>query len=644
MSTETSEKLAFEAEVNQLLQLMIHSLYSNQEIFLRELISNASDACDKLRFEAIADNSLLSEDSELRLQILFDEQAGTISVIDNGIGMTRDEVVANIGTIANSGTRQYLASLTGDQQQDAKLIGQFGVGFYSAFVVADKVALTTRRAGDQVSNGIRWESDGKGSYTLTQVERQERGTEVVLHIKEDCKEFVNGWRLRSIIKKYSDHITFPIMMEKQVAPSEGDSGDDDSVVAETPEFEQVNAASALWTRPKNEISEEDYKSFYQQISHDYDEPLSWTHSRVEGTQEYTSLLYIPRKAPFDLYEAVDQRSGIKLFVQRVFIMDDAEKLMPRYLRFVRGLVDSSDLPLNVSREILQNNKIIESIRNGSVKKVLTLLESIAEKQADDYKQFWQEFGRCLKEAQGEDFSNREQVARLYRFDSTQHAESGELVSLNDYVSRMKVGQEKIYYITADSYTAARNSPHLEIFTDKGVEVLLLHDRVDEWMMSYMTEFDGKPFASVSKGELDLEAIESVNSDKAAQNSDDDKVSDTLVKRLGDALSERTSEVRVSQRLTSSPACVVLGEHEMALHMQQLMKQAGHDLPETRPILEINPSHPILKLLDAEADETKFENWSSLLLDQALLADGGQLDDGAGFVKRMNEMFLALHQK
>ena len=633
----SSEKMTFQAEVNQLMKLMIHSLYSNQEIFLRELVSNGSDACDKLRFEAIANDQLFEDDSDLKLTISYDEEAATITVADNGIGMNRDEVVNNIGTIAKSGTKQFLESLTGDQQSDAQLIGQFGVGFYSSFVVADKVTLLTRRAGDAADSATQWESDGVSGYTLTSTEKSARGTEVTLHIKDECKEFLSGWRLRGIIKKYSDHITFPIMMLQETPPA----GDDEQEPP-APELEKVNAASALWTRPKKDISDDDYNAFYKQICHDYEDPLAWTHNRVEGTQEYISLLYVPKKAPFDLYESMDQRGGIKLFVQRVFIMDEAEKLMPRYLRFVKGLVDSSDLPLNVSREILQNNRIIESIRSGSVKKVLSLLEGIAEKQPDDYLSFWQEFGRCLKEAPGEDFANREQVARLYRFDSTTAASEGELVSLNDYIARMQPGQEKIYYITADSYTAAKNSPHLEIFVDKGIEVLLMHDRVDEWMMSYLTEFDGKSFASVAKGEIDLDGI-GVDKKDDKDKDDNTEESESLVKRIQEALTERTSEVRVSRRLTSSPACVVLGDHDMALHMQQLMKQAGHEVPDNKPILEINPKHPILELLDREVDDEKFNNWSKLLLDQALLADGGQLDDGAGFVKRMNEMFVALHQ-
>lgn len=638
MSTVSqTENRVFEAEVNQLLQLMIHSLYSNQEIFLRELISNASDACDKLRFAALSDDSLQAQQGALRITVSVDEEAGTATVADNGIGMNRDEVVANIGTIAKSGTRQFLESLTGDQQTDARMIGQFGVGFYSAFVVADKVTLRTRRAGDPSGEGVQWESDGSSGYTLEAIEKPEPGTEVILTLKEDCKEFLSSWRLRSIVKKYSDHITFPIMMLEDVPPpAEGEE-------AKTPELEQVNDASALWTRSKSDVSDDEYKEFYKQVCHDYEDPLAWTHNRVEGKQEYTTLLYLPKKAPFDLYDAQQQRNGIKLFVQRVFIMDEAEKLMPRYLRFVKGIVDSNDLPLNVSREILQNNKLIDGIRSGSVKKILSLIESIADKQPEAYEEFWTEFGRCLKEAPAEDFANKEQVAKLYRFDSTLATKQGELVSLDKYIERMQPGQDKIYYITADSYQAASNSPHLEVFKDKSIEVLLMHDRVDEWMMGYLMEYDGKSFASIAKGELDLDGV-GVEKDEDKK-SDEDRPSDEetegLVKRLKEVLEGKTSDVRVSKRLTTSPACVVLGEQDMALHMQQLMKQVGHDVPDTRPVLEINPSHPILRLLDSEPDDDRFANWSELLLDQALLADGGQLDDGAGFVKRMNEMFLAL---
>jgi len=634
-SDAPQEQMSFEAEV---------SLYSNQEIFLRELVSNGSDACDKLRFEALADNELYEGDSELKLHITFDEQAGTITVSDNGVGMNRDEVVANIGTIAKSGTKQFLESLTGDQKTDAKLIGQFGVGFYSAFVVADKVELTTRKAGDASDSATQWVSDGSGGYSLAKVSKEGRGTDVVLHVKEDCKDFVNNWRLRSIIKKYSDHITFPIMMLEEVAPPAEDSEEP----APEPQFEQVNAASALWTRPKSQIKAEEYEEFYQQVCHDYEAPMAWSHNKVEGTQEYTSLLYIPKKAPFDLYDANSQKNGIKLFVQRVFIMDEAEKLMPRYLRFVRGLVDSNDLPLNVSREILQDSKVIDSIRRGSVQKILGMLEKMADKEPEQFAQFWTEFGQCLKEAPGEDFANKEQVAKLYRFDTTKESKAGEnMVSLDDYIARMQLSQDKIYYITADNYNAASNSPHLEIFRDKGIEVLLMHDRVDEWMMSYLNEYDSKSFVSVAKGDLDLSGIGlSDEEQEAEKKAKEEKAADAepLLKRIKAVLEKETSDVRASTRLTSSPACVVMGQQDMALHMQQLMKQAGHEVPSSQPVLEVNPDHPILELLDKEQDEDQFASWSRLLLDQALLAEGGQLEDSAGFVKRMNEMFMALHQR
>lgn len=639
----SGEKMVFQAEVNQLLQLMIHSLYSNQEIFLRELISNGSDACDKLRFESIGDASLLEGGAELQLTVSVDEDAKTLTVSDNGIGMDRDEVIANIGTIAKSGTKQFLETLTGDQKTDAKLIGQFGVGFYSAFVVADKVVLTTRKAGQAASTGVRWESDASGGYTLGEVELAERGTQITLHLKEECGEFLSSHRLRAVIKKYSDHITFPIMMMGEPPYTPEPEEGQDPVVPEPAKLEQVNDASALWTRPKSEISDEEYNSFYKSVCGDYEDPMLWAHNRVEGNQEYTSLLYIPTKAPFDLYDGNHQRNGIKLFVQRVFIMDEAEKLMPRYLRFVRGLVDSNDLPLNVSREILQNNKVIESIRSASVKRVLGMLEKLAEKDAEKYMGFWNEFGACLKEAPGEDFANKEQVAKLYRFDTT-HSAKGELTSLDDYIARMKMGQDKLYFITGESYAAAKNSPHLEMFREKGIEVLLLHDRVDEWMMSYLNEYDGKTFVSIAKGDMDLSGIDGVEPETEEQLAEKKQKADAVaptIERIKAVLSETTSDVKVSTRLTSSPACVVMGENDMALHMQQLLKQAGHDLPSSKPVLEVNPTHPILDLMDKEQDDERFKDWSHLLLDQALLADGGQLEDSAGFVKRMNDMFIAL---
>ncbi|ASJ75992.1 Chaperone protein HtpG [Granulosicoccus antarcticus IMCC3135] len=640
------EKMVFQAEVNQLLQLMIHSLYSNQEIFLRELISNSSDACDKLRFESIENASLLESDPELRVVVSVDEEAGTVTVSDNGIGMNRDEVIANIGTIAKSGTKQFLESLSGDQKADAKLIGQFGVGFYSAFVVADSVVLVTRKAGENGDTGVRWESDASGGYTLSAVDKPVRGTEITLKLKEESKEFLNDYRLRGVIKKYSDHITFPIMMLGEVPPAPEPEEGEEAVVEEpqVAQLEQVNDASALWTRPKSTIKDEEYQNFYKQVCNDYEDALIWSHNKVEGNQEYTSLLYVPKKAPFDLYDGNHQRNGIKLFVQRVFIMDEAEKLMPRYLRFVRGLVDSNDLPLNVSREILQDNKTIDAIRNASIKRVLGMLEKLADKQPEDYAGFWTEFGACLKEAPGEDFANKEQVAKLYRFDTTNNDKVGELTSLDDYIARMKVGQDKLYYITADSYQAAKNSPHLEIFRDKGIEVLLMHDRVDEWMMSYLNEYDSKSFVSIAKGDLDLGSIEGVEQESDEVKAEKEKKAVDIaptIERIKAVLGDTTSDVRASTRLTSSPACIVMGQHDMALHMQQLLKQAGHDLPSSKPVLEVNPTHPILDLMDNEQDDERFKDWSHLLLDQALLADGGQLEDSAGFVKRMNDMFLAL---
>ena len=638
MTTKTAETMEFQAEVNQLMKLMIHSLYSNKEIFLRELISNASDACDKLRFEAVANDALNEGESELAIKIEFDGDAKTITISDNGIGMDRDDVINNIGTIAKSGTKQFLEALTGDQKEDSKLIGQFGVGFYSAFVVADKVTLTTRKAGDDVANGVSWQSEATGSYELAQIERQAKGTSVTLHLREDSHEFADNWRLRGIIKKYSDHITFPIkMLEVLPPPSEEDEEKEEQ---KTPEFEKVNDASALWTRSRNDISEDEYKAFYKQVSHDWEDPLAWSHNHVEGKFEYTSLLYIPKRAPFDLYDN-NQQHGIKLYAQRVFIMDEAEKLMPRYLRFVRGLVDSSDLPLNVSREILQSNKVVENIRGASVKKVLSLLEGMAKNDPDDYKEFWGQFGACLKEAPGEDFANKEKVAGLYRFASTHNGTDEQNVSFAEYVSRMKPGQDKIYYITADSFTAGKNSPHLEIFAKKDVEVLIMYDRVDEWMMSYLNEFDGKSLSSVAKGDLDLGGVSDKDEKEAQENVE--KESEKLVERLKENLKDKVSEVRVSHRLTTSPACVVLGEQEMAMHMQQLMKQAGHEVPDSKPTLEINPGHPILVKMDNESDEDRFGDWSMLLLDQAVLAEGGQLDDAAGFVSRMNALIMELSE-
>ncbi|AEK58918.1 MULTISPECIES: molecular chaperone HtpG [Acidithiobacillus] len=624
----TKETMPFQAEVQQLLQLMIHSLYSNKEVFLRELLSNASDACDKLRFEALSDPALLEDDPELRVDVDWDEQAGTITIRDNGIGMNRDEVINNIGTIARSGTREFFARLSGDQAKDAQLIGQFGVGFYSAFIVADRVTLTTRRAGMGAEHGVRWESDGTGAYTLETVDCPARGTEIVLHLREEeRKEFLGSWQLRSVIGKYSDHIPLPIRMRKL--------GEDGKPGAE---WETVNKASALWQRPKSEISDEEYRAFYKHISHDFGEPLAWTHNRVEGRLEYTALLYIPGKAPFDLWDQ-RQTHGIKLYVKRVFILDDAEQLLPRYLRFVRGILDSADLPLNVSREILQGNRVIDQIRSGITKRVLGLLEHLATEEPDKYQRFWTEFGRVLKEGPGEDFGNREQIARLLRFASTHSDTEVQNVSLMDYIGRMREGQDKIYYITADSFLAAKNSPQLELLRKKGIEVLLLSDRVDEWLTSHLPEFEGKRLVSVAKGDLDLGSLESEDERKAQEATE--KAAQGLVERIRTALGDRVETVRVSHRLTSSPACIVLGERDMALYMQQLLKQTGHEMPSSKPILEINPQHPMLAQIEKETDAARFADWSALLLDQAILAEGGQLEDPASFVARLNQLMLAL---
>ncbi len=625
MTVDTQkETLEFQTEVKQLLHLMIHSLYSNKEIFLRELISNSSDACDKLRFEALANDSLYDGDTTLRIRVDFDKEARTVTIADSGIGMTRDEVVENIGTIAKSGTRQFFESLTGDQARDTQLIGQFGVGFYSAFIVADKVTLTTRRAGLPAGQGVRWTSAGDGSYTLETVELPARGTTVVLQLREGEDEFLESYRLRNIIHKYSDHIPLPIEML-------GDSEDDKPA-----EYEAVNKASALWTRPRTEISDDEYREFYKHVAHDFEDPMQWVHSHVEGSQSYKSLFYIPARAPFDLYDR-DSRHGIKLYVRRVFIMDDAEQLMPYYLRFVRGLVDSDDLPLNVSREILQHNKLIDTIRAGSVKKVLGLLETMAKDEPESYARFWKQFGKVMKEGPGEDFANRERIAKLLRFASTAADSEEQNVSLEDYIGRMKDGQEKIYYVTADSFAAAKNSPHLQVFRRKGIEVLLLSDRVDEWLVSHLNEFEGKTLASVAKGALDLDELADEEEKQAAKKTEGEYAD--LVKRMQDVLSERVKEVRVSQRLTDSPSCLVMGEHDMPVHMQQMLKQAGHQVPEMKPDLEINPGHPLVSRLKDETDAARFSSWSNVLLDQAMLSEGGQLDDPVAFVNRLNELLL-----
>jgi len=630
MTTTTKETLGFQAEVKQLLHLMIHSLYSNKEIVLRELISNASDAADKLRFEALADGALYENDSELKVRLAFDKAARTLTISDNGIGMSRQEVIDNIGTIAKSGTREFFAALSGDQAKDANLIGQFGVGFYSAFILADKVTLTTRRAGLTAEHGVRWESAGSGDYTLEVVEKPTRGTEIVLHLREGEDEFLNDWKIKSIIRKYSDHITLPIVMKK----SEWKDGEQ----VPTDEDETVNQASALWSRAKNDITDEQYEEFYKHVAHDFDKPLAWSHNRVEGKQEYISLLYIPGRAPFDLYDR-ERRHGIKLYVKRVFIMDDAEQLMPQYLRFVRGVIDSADLPLNVSREILQHSKEIDGIKAGSVKKVLGLLEDMAENDQEKYATFWKEFGRVLKEGPGEDFGNKEKIAGLLRFASTHADTDEESVSLKGYIARMKDGQEHIYYVTADSFAAAKHSPHLEIFRKKGIEVLLLSDRVDEWLVSGLTEFEGKKLQSVAKGDLDLGSLED-EAEKEAQKQAEDEFK-VLVEKIKSTLGDdKVKEVRVTHRLTDSPACIVTGENDMSANLERLLKAAGQNASSTKPILEINPQHSLVTRLKGESDDARFADWAHLLFDQALLAEGGQLEDPASFVKRLNSL-LAL---
>ena len=628
-----TETRGFETEVNQLLDLMIHSLYSNKEIFLRELISNASDACDKLRFLAISNDSLYEDDIDLKIKVAYDKDKRTITISDNGIGMTRDEVIEHIGTIAKSGTRSFLDSLTGEQSKDAKLIGQFGVGFYSSFIVAEEVTLKTRKAGEAAENGVCWTSKGKGEYDIETIEKPGRGTEITLHLRDGEDEFLNDWKLRSIITQYSDHISFPVLMERVIEP-EKEGGET------TIEEETVNQASALWTRPKSEITDEEYQAFYKHVAHDFEEPLAWSHNRVEGTNEYTSLLYLPKRAPFDLYDR-ESKHGIKLYVQRVFILEDSEQLMPRYLRFVRGLVDSSALPLNVSREILQSSKVIDSIRSGSVKKVLAMLEKLAKNEPEKYQAFWKEFGRVLKEGPGEDFANREKIAKLLRFASTQTDSAEQTVSLDDYISRMQEGQDKIYYIAADSHSAAKNSPHLEIFRKKGIEVLLLSDRVDEWLTSNLNEYEGKSLQSVAKGELDLDKDDEASQKELEKKA---KASKKLIKRMKDALGDKVEDVRVSSRLTSSPACIVLNEQDMAMHMQRLLKEAGHALPGSKPILEINTDHPIVKRLDQEKTDSKFNDWSDILFEQAILAEGGQLEDPASFVHKLNEMLVSIAEQ
>ncbi len=625
------ETLGFQTEVKQLLHLMIHSLYSNKEIFLRELISNASDAADKLRFEALSAPELLEGDAELKIRISFEKDANTLTIEDNAIGMSRDDVINHLGTIAKSGTAEFFKNLSGDAKKDSQLIGQFGVGFYSAFIVADKVEVFTRRAGAPASEGVLWSSQGEGEFDLSKIEKAERGSRIVLHLKKEESEFADGWRLRNIIKKYSDHVALPIELPKEAS---GEEKEADAAV----EWEVVNRASALWTRPRTEVKDEEYQEFYKHVSHDFENPLAWSHNKVEGKLEYTSLLYVPTRAPFDLYQREAPR-GLKLYVQRVFIMDQADEFLPLYLRFTKGIVDSNDLSLNVSREILQKDPVIDSMKSALTKRVLDMLEKMAKNSPDDYKKFWEAFGQVLKEGPAEDFSNKEKIAGLLRFASTQSGNDEQVVALSDYIARMKEGQDKIYYLTGESYAQVKNSPHLEVFRKKGIEVLLLTDRIDEWLMSYLTDFDGKSFVDVARGDLDLGALDS-DEDKQAQD-EVAKSKEALVTRLKAVLGDQVADVRVSHRLTDSPAILAIGEQDLGLQMRQILEASGQKVPESKPVFEINPAHSLVEKLDAESNEQRFEDLSRILFDQAALAAGDSLKDPAAYVQRLNKLLVEL---
>ncbi|MBO9874690.1 MULTISPECIES: molecular chaperone HtpG [Xanthomonas] len=632
MSVETQkETLGFQTEVKQLLQLMIHSLYSNKEIFLRELISNASDAADKLRFEALVKPELLDGDAQLRIRIGFDKDAGTVTIDDNGIGMSREEIVAHLGTIAKSGTSEFLKHLSGDQKKDSHLIGQFGVGFYSAFIVADQVDVYSRRAGLPASEGVHWSSRGEGEFEVATVEKAERGTRIVLHLKDDEKGFADGWKLRGIVRKYSDHIALPIELPKEHYGEDKDK-------PETPEWETVNRASALWTRPRTEIKDEEYQELYKHIAHDHENPVAWSHNKVEGKLEYTSLLYVPGRAPFDLYQR-DASRGLKLYVQRVFIMDQAEQFLPLYLRFIKGIVDSSDLPLNVSREILQSGPVIDSMKSALTKRALDMLEKLAKDDTERYQGVWKNFGQVLKEGPAEDFGNREKIAGLLRFASTHGNDGTQNVSLADYVARMQEGQDKLYYLTGESYAQIKDSPHLEVFRKKGIEVLLLTDRIDEWLMSYLTEFDGKSFVDVARGDLDLGKLDSEEEKQAKEEAA--KAKQGLVERIQNVLKDEVSEVRVSHRLTDSPAILAIGQGDLGLQMRQILEASGQKLPESKPVFEFNPAHPLIEKLDAEADGERFGDLAKVLFDQAALAAGDSLKDPAAYVRRLNKLLLEL---
>ena len=636
MSVEANqETLGFQTEVKQLLDLMVHSLYSNREIFLRELISNASDAEDKLRFEALQDDGLYEKDSDLKIRVEFNKELKTITVLDNGIGMSRDEVIENLGTIAKSGTKQFFEALTGDQTKDSQLIGQFGVGFYSCFIAAKKVEVITRRAGESRAKGVRWISEGENDYSIETVDRAKRGTKVVLHLREDADEFLNGYRLREIITKYSDHISFPIIMDKE--DIKDDISDKDKDKIESGE-DTVNSATALWTRNKKEIKNEEYNEFYKHIGHDFEDPLAHIHNKVEGKLEYTSLLYIPSQAPFDLWDR-EQRHGVKLYVRRIFIMDDAQQLLPPWLRFIRGVIDSDDLPLNVSREILQKNKVVDSIRSGCTKKIIGLLKSMAKNDEEKYQKFWKIFGKVLKEGVVDSTDYKDDLSHLFRFSSTHEDTEDQKVSLKDYVERMPESQKSIYYVIADSYMTAKSSPHLEIFRKKDIEVILLSEPIDEWVTTHLSEFDSKKLQSVNKGELDLGDIQDEGEKKKDKESN--KAHDELVKRIKDILDEKVKEVRVTSRLTTSPACLVSDDNDMGRHLEQILKASGQNIPGSKPILEINPDHPIIKKIDGEKDNDLFTDWSHILFDQALLSEGGQLADPVNFVNKLNAMIVSM---
>ena len=636
MSTENQkETLGFQTEVKQLLQLMIHSLYSNKEIFLRELISNASDAAEKLRFEALSKPELFENDGDLKVKVEFDESAKTVTISDNGIGMNRHDVVAHLGTIAKSGTASFLSNLTGDQAKDSQLIGQFGVGFYSAFIVADQVDVYTRKAGVPAAEGVLWSSKGEGEFTLENIEQAERGTRIVLHLKDDAVEFANGWRLRQLVQKYSDHISIPVLMQKEAEePAEGE----EESQSDSTELEAINSATALWTRSKSELSDDDYKSFYKHVSHDFNEPLTWSHNKVEGALEYTSLLYVPEKAPYDLWNR-EAPKGLKLYVQRVFIMDQADQFLPLYLRFIKGVVDSKDLSLNVSREILQKDPNVDKLRSGLTKRVLDMLNKLAKNDAEAYQKFWEEFGQVLKEGPAEDFANREKILKLMRFASTRNSDAAQNVGLDAYIESMKEGQDKIYYLVADSFNAAKSSPHLEIFRKKGIEVLLLTDRIDEWMISQIFDYAGKSLQDITKGELNLGDVET--EEEKAEQEKVAKEAEDLVERLQNVVKDKVQSVRVTHRLTDSPACLALGDYDMGMQMRKIMEAAGQAVPESKPVFEINPTHPLIEKLDKEADEDRFAELAWIIFDQAHLAAGEQLDDPASYIRRMNKLLLEL---